>query len=157
MELVEHGFAIVKSWEDRLEAELTGDFKIVKAGGQMTVTLRNDRDPTDTVVHLLDTVIRRDLAIVSCRINTLSANIMEKGFVIADRRIDRLAAKLEEHGFAVSRQAGGKLVVRLVNSRTNALRQLDKLAAALVKNGAFIEDHTMDRLTPQIMTSGFTL
>lgn len=29
MELVEHGFAIVESWEDSLEAELTGDFKML--------------------------------------------------------------------------------------------------------------------------------
>ena len=157
MELVEHRFAIVESWEDRLEAELTGDFKIVKAGGQITATLRNDRDPTGALIHLLDTVIRRDLAVVSFRINTLSANIMKEGFVIADCRIDRLAAKLEEHGFAVSQQAGGKLVVRLVNHRVNAPRQLDKLAAALVKNGGLLEDHTMEKLTPQIMTSGFTL
>ncbi|MDI1493203.1 MAG: hypothetical protein OHK93_004991 [Ramalina farinacea] len=103
MELVEHGFAIVESWESSLEAELAGDFKIAKLGGQMTATLSDDRDPTDAFIHLLDTVIRRKLAVVNCRINTLSADIMKKGFVIADRRIDRLAAKLEEHGFAVSR------------------------------------------------------
>lgn len=157
MELVEHGFAIVESWEDSLEAELTGEFKIVKSGGQMTATLRNDRDPMDAFIHLLDTVIRRDLAIVSCRINTLSANIMEKGFVIADRRIDRLAVKLEEYGFAVTPQAGDKLVVRLVNSEIDTLRQLDKLAAAMFKNGTFIENHTIEKLTLRIMMSGFTL
>ena len=162
MELVEHGFTIVESWQESLEAELTRDFRIVKSGGQMTATLRDDRDSKDAIVHdaiinLLDTVIQRDLAVVSCRINTLSADIMEKGFVIADCRIDRLAAKLGEHGFAVSRQAGGELEVKLVDSGINAPRQLDKLAAALVKNGTFMKNHIMENLDLRIMRSGSTL
>ena len=157
MELVEHGFAIVESWEDSLEAELTGDFKIVKSGGQMTATLRSNRDPTDASIHLLDAVIRRGLAVLNCRINTLSADIMEKGFVIADRRFNRMAAKLEEHGFAVSRQGGDELVVRLVDREIDALRQLNKLAPALVENGTFVENHTMDKLTHLSMRSGFIL
>ena len=88
MELVEHGFAIVESWEDFLEVELTGDFNVVKSGGQINATLREGRDSTDGIIHLFDAVVRHDLAVVDCRINTLSIDIMEKGFVIADRKID---------------------------------------------------------------------
>lgn len=38
MELVEHGLAIVESWQDSLEVELTRDFRIFKSEGQMTAT-----------------------------------------------------------------------------------------------------------------------
>ena len=157
IELVEHGFAIVESWEDRLEADLASDFAITKSETQITAKRRGDCDPTDSIIHLLDKVVWHDLAVVGCRVNKLSTDIVKEEFVILDGRVDRLAAKLERQSFAVSRRENDQLAVRLVNHDNNAERRLDQLTT-LVQDGDFkVENHAFDTLTVEIMSSGFTV
>ena len=157
VELVEHGFAIVESWEDRLEADLASDFAITKSETQITAKRREDCDPMDSIIHLLDKVVWHDLAVVGCRVNKLSADIVKEEFVILDGRVDRLAAKLERQSFAVSRRENDQLAVHLVNHDNNAERRLDQLTT-LVQDGDFkVENHAFDTLTVEIMSSGFTV
>lgn len=149
MELVERGFAMVRTKIDQFSTELEQYFTIVtKKTNLLEARLTNSHDVEAGTIHLLSQAARSKFSISDFTINAITPEIATRGFTIVDCQTTKIESDLQKQRYNRNGRANRRLGLETKLSGWNFSIE-HKTANNLfvrLKEGATIDEKTADEV-----------